>query len=104
MAILGGWVFLMSEVPLYPEHSRRNGPPPNHHLAYLSAVLSAEGRVVELCWAKSKPKGPKGQDALECLVQEIVTVVNLIIQNRNLEYGERRCGFEAPKHQRSRDW
>jgi len=25
-----------------------------------SAVLSTEGRVVELCWAKLKPKGPKG--------------------------------------------
>jgi len=25
-----------------------------------SAVLSTEGRVVELCWAELKPKGPKG--------------------------------------------
>ena len=25
-----------------------------------SAVLSTEGRVVGLCWAKLKPKGPKG--------------------------------------------
>ena len=26
------------------------------------AVLFTEGRVVGLCWAKSKPKGPEGSD------------------------------------------
>ena len=31
----------------------------------LSAVLSTEGRVVGLCWAKLKPKGPK--DAYDLL-------------------------------------
>ena len=32
----------------------------SHGHAAFSAVLSTEGRVVGLCWAKLKPKGPKG--------------------------------------------
>ena len=31
-----------------------------------SAVLSTEGRVVGLCWAKLKPKGPKGDEGVLC--------------------------------------
>ena len=44
-----------------------------------SAVLSTEGRVVGLCWAKLKPKGPKGR-------------AGLVISKFSLEWGSERIG------------
>ena len=40
-----------------------------------SAVLSTEGRVVGRCWAKLKPKGPKGGRGVDNLFESISHLV-----------------------------
>jgi len=39
----------------------------------LLRIPSTIGRSVCLCWAKSKPKGPKGPMRIQCLFFEIAT-------------------------------
>jgi len=89
----------------------------------LLRILTTEGRSVCLCWAKSKPKGPKGFDQKKSPGEKNVSayagssknledlkkpcckawtgeLIRSISRNsnRNLEYRERRCGFNT-KHQ-----
>ena len=102
-----------------PSHARRG-----YRLAGSAAILRTGGldvirkeawpfyrtsSGVHLCWQLEEPKGPKRKGGLGRAVWRepgSPSVTYLVMQNGNLEYGERRCGFnlkhqstKAPKHQ-----
>jgi hypothetical protein len=64
-----------------------------HALASFEACLFIDGECVS-----SKSVWDKLAIDVDVVVEAHPIVVNLVIQNRNLEYGEQRCGFDTKNH------